>query len=225
MQVFILTNDKHLWLLRGFCHLFNTFWGENVTVVGFNPPPFSLPLNFTFYSLGRENGPVSQWSNYLIRLLDLVQGTHFILFLEDFWLTGKVDVDCIDILSSWIPPDALRVDLWKDRQAKRQARDIDTIGDYIIVETPPHTPYQMSLQAAIWNRDLLSQVLIPNETPWQVEIDGSKRLAHRPDLRVFGTRNCPVPYVPVNQKGTFNPERIPPKHFAYLHRKGWLDGR
>lgn len=229
IPIYVITNDKHIWLVQGFAYLFNAFWGSDqpVTVVGFNPPPFRMPGNFDFHSLGSVNKPPSEWSNKLIKLLDMVNDTHFILFLEDFWFTDKADVDCVHVLTNWMKdhPDALRMDLWRDRQAKKQAFDLETIHGYQIVETPPHAKYQMSLQANIWNRDLLRQVLKPDENPWQVEIDGSQRLSRRPDLRVLGTRNCPVSYEPVHQKGRFNVNRIPRRHVAYMRQQGWLNGQ
>jgi hypothetical protein len=227
IPVYVITNDKHIWLMQGFAHLFNTFWGADqpVTVIGFNPPKFEMKGNFRFHSLGKENKPPGEWSNKLIALLDMVEDTHFILFLEDFWMTDKADVDCVHVLTNWMKdhPDALRMDLWRDRQAKKQAFDLETVHGYQIVETPARTKYQMSLQAAIWNRDLLREVLVPNESPWQVEIIGTQRLSRRPDLRVFGTRNCPISYEPVHQKGIFDVSRVPRKHVAYMRQRGWLN--
>jgi hypothetical protein len=120
-------------------------------------------------------------------------------------------------------PKALRMDLWRERQAKKQAVDFEMVRDYEIVETPSHTKYQMSLQANIWNRDLLREVLIPNESPWQVEIDGTQRLVKRSDLRVFGTRNSPVKYEPVHQKGQFDVSQIRKQDVMYMRERGWLD--
>jgi tRNA(Arg) A34 adenosine deaminase TadA len=227
IPIYVITNDKHLWLLQGFAYLFNTYWSNKqpVTIVGFNPPEFELPKNFKFHSLGTQNKPAKEWSNKLLSLIDMIDDTHFILFLEDFWLIDKADVDCIKVLIEWMKqhPDALRMDLWRERAAKKQAKDFERVYDYQIIETPPKTKYQMSLQANIWNKDLLREIIIPNESPWQVEIVGSQRFSKRSDLRVFGTRNSPLKYEPVYQKGKFNIGAIPNEHKVHMIKNGFLN--
>lgn len=224
-MIYVLTNEKHYWLLRGFCHLFTTYWPDHpVTVAGYSPLDFDLPRGWDFYSIAPENWPAHRWSDGLIKLAQDTPYGYFILMLEDFWLNAPPNVEAISNLYEWMTTrrDMLRCELWGERAAKKQARFFGTISGVDLVTTPPHTKYQMSLQAAIWNRDLLLDVLRPGETPWQVEIDGSERLKDRPDLKVVGVRKRALHYQPVYQHGRLDVSKIPEKQVSVIRRRGWL---
>jgi hypothetical protein len=69
----------------------------------------------------------------------------------------------------------------------------------------------MSLQAAIWNRNLLLSVLQPSKTAWEVEIYTSPP----EEMHVLGTRQCPVRYANAILKGQVQESevnRIPEEH-------------
>jgi hypothetical protein len=44
----------------------------------------------------------------------------------------------------------------------------------------------------MWRRELLLDILVPEETPWDIEIEGTNRLKEKHDLLVLGTNNVPV---------------------------------
>jgi len=223
LPVYVLTNDNHLWLLRGFCHLWAKFYSADapVTVCGYNPPPFALPANFTFRSLGPTNRPVEQWSDGLIQLCHECAYTHFVLMLEDYWLTARTDPRLVHAAwftlhtSGW-----LSIDLSGTRQAGKRARVVGQFAGGEYVETPPGTPYQMSFQAAIWNKARLLEILHPGETPWQVEVDGSQRV-DAAGLRVLGTRPALLHYKPVYRckRGALNLDGVP--DVGKIEAMGW----
>lgn len=223
IPVYVLTNEKHYWLLRGFCHLFTAYWPDQpVTIAGYTPLPFDLPPGWDFWSIAPENWPAERWSDGLIKLTERIPHRHFILMLEDFWLNAPANVSAITSLCTWMysQSNILRCELWGERAAKKQARPFDNTSGVELVSTPPHTKYQMSLQAAIWDRDLLLEVLQPHETPWQVEIDGSIRLKGRPDLLVVGVKERVLHYRPIYQHGQLNVKQIP--EATMMRQRGWL---
>jgi hypothetical protein len=62
-----------------------------------------------------------------------------------------------------------------------------------LIKSMPGSPYHMSLMAGLWNRDLLKKVLIPDETPWDIEISGTVRVSrYDNDILVLGTRQWPM---------------------------------
>ncbi len=198
VTVNILTNDKHLWLLKGFSYCLNKFWPrQHVNVYGFGQPGFESPKNFNFISLAPTNYPVQKWSNSLIEMCHLIKEEHFIFMLEDFWLIEKVDNAGIKLVANAFEDNVLRVDLSGNRAAYTQARECEKINGYSIVETPAHTPYQMSFQAAIWDRKLLLSILKSNETPWEAEVKGSARLREKEQYRVLGAKDTLLNYKPV----------------------------
>lgn len=216
IPITVLTNDKHLWLLDGFQYLWNKYCGLPVTIYGFKSPNNMHP-NFNFQSLG-EQLPVEKWSNGLLKMLDKIEDDYFILMLEDYWLYEQVDKDRLSdsIRQAMnLPNDLLRLDLSGNRAAYKQA--MDWHGG--IVETFSDCPYQMSFQAAIWHKENLREVLRPNESPWQSEIEGSKRVAKR----VLGTKPAVIKYQPVWQHNRWKLDKLKTEDIEYLRRRGWLE--
>lgn len=204
IPVVVFTNDNHWWLMRGFQTQFNKYWSKNqpVHVVGYGQPMESgveLKDNFKFHSVSCENYPANRWTNGVRQFLSSYPWRSFVMFLEDYWISEPVNRDIVSTLMRFMnttDEKILRMDLTADR-ASRKHRKYGKIGDIDLIETPAHSKYQMSFQAAIWNTELLYEVLRPNEDPWTAEVVGSKRLAKHPEYKVLGTLQRPVVYRPV----------------------------
>lgn len=205
MRVITLTSDKYLHVLRPYSYLFNKYWGADqpVLVAGFTPPSFDLPPNFTFHSIGKfEDYPASRWSDAVIKLLNEIDDESFCLMLEDYFLTRPVDRRAVHMLNDYARQFGyvLRIDLSTDRlfmngpQYHKDIPDYGYCGYIDLIKSEPGNQYQMSLQAGIWRRDNLLKVLIPGESPWQVELDGTGRVNANRDLLVLGTRQWPIRY-------------------------------
>lgn len=208
-RVFVITSNEYLWALRPFSYLFNIYWSElqEVVIAGFHRPRFVMPSNFRFFQIERYNYPKHQWSNALIKLLDNFQNDeHFVLMLEDYWLVRTVDLRgvaaCFDYVRDH--PGVLRMDLTSDRLYAGGMYDVDYWGCYDIIETPHGTPYQISLQAAIWKRSLLLKVLKENVSPWDFEVHTQPP----ENMRVLGTRQNLVRYSNAILKGKLDNEQL-----------------
>lgn len=202
IRVLCLTCDKYSWALRGFSFLFNRYWSElqPVLVAGYNPPGFPLPDNFEFYSIAPQEYPSNQWTTGLKKVLESIEDTHLIIILEDNWLCRGVNHQAVDTLHELcqLNPQVLRMDLTDDRQYNGHVNDYEPMlyyGYNDIIQTPADSPYQSSLQAGIWNRKLLLEVLHEGESAWQFEIGQTgTNIRNRTDLLVLGTRQRPVRY-------------------------------
>lgn len=207
LPIYVLTSDKYLHALRGFAYLFNKYWSPDqpVTIFGFTNPDFPLPDNIKFRSLGKfEDYPADRWSNALIRMMDLIPDELFTLMLEDYWLYQPVRLDVVGSLYDYASRhyDVVRMDLTADRLYAGGMRDWTKYQEVHIIKSDPFEQYHMSLQTAIWRKSLLQRVIIPNESPWQVELIGNTRLASLSDrMLVLGSREAPVRYDIVCQKG------------------------
>ena len=237
VKVIVLTSDKYLHALQPFAWLFNKYWSsaQPVTVAGFTPPDFGLPGNFTFHSIGAfEDYPVARWSDALIKLLNEIEDETLALFLEDYWLIRPVNIEAVNMLDDYALQfkNVLRIDLTTDRLfsfGPRYPQDVPDYGNcgYLdLVKTNPGTAYQMSMMAAIWRRDNLLSTLIPGETPWQLEIDGTARLAMRDDLLVLGCRQWPVRHTLAYRSGNsseVNLSELRLADAAHIKGSGWVD--
>lgn len=217
IPTYVITNNKHLWLLPGFTHLWNKYCGSQLIIFGFDSPNGQLPKNVTFRSLGQQL-PANRWSDGLLQMLDRIGHRHFILMLEDFWLYRQVDIERIHQVARLMADDILRIDLAGNRASYKAASEIAP-G---IVETPAGTPYQMSFQAGIWHKENLRSVLKIGENPWEAEVNGSHRVG---DLRVLGTKPAAMHYQPVwrTKQRRWQLEKIKTEDLEYMKGMGWLN--
>lgn len=198
LPILLLTSDKYSHVVPAFAHLFNKYWGKEypVTVCGFTDPKQDLPENFSFYSIGDfSQYPVERWSDALIRLLNDTPHEVFALMLEDYWLTRPVNTRAVDILYDYAKQFhfVLKIDLCADRLYAAGSEDYDTVSYLDLVRSDPKSQYHMSLLTGIWRRENLLKFLVPGETPWEVEIEGTPRVrAAGTDILVLGTRQWPV---------------------------------
>lgn len=199
MQVIVMTSDKYIWACQPFMWLWNKYFqpdtSKSVVVCGFTPPTFELSKKFSFYSIGKfEDYPFSRWSDALLNVLDNVADKVFMLLLEDYWLTRQADTKAIKILYDYARQFqyTVKIDLCGDRlYAYGVDLDYGTVSYLDLVKSMPGSPYHMSLMGGLWNRDLLKQVIIPGESPHDIEMAGTVRLSHTEHL-VIGSRQWPL---------------------------------
>lgn len=204
MQVIVTTSDASLRVLPGFAHLFNLFWSQEqpVLICGFTEPSFSLPGNFSFYSIGAfKDYPINRWSDAIYKMLDEVAEDRFVLLLDDYWLIRKVDLEGVRIAYDYLGQfqnvlkfDLCRERLWNDPGGyTHEANTYDHAGHLDLIKSRPNSPYHMSLWGGLWRRDLLRVILRPGETAQETEIRGTTRLSMLgDDLLVLGSRQAPV---------------------------------
>ena len=227
LRVFVEVSDKYLWTLRPFSYLFNLFWStlQPVEVIGYKRPDFKLPPNFTFHSLASTEYPADRWSDGIIEFLRRQEDSHFVFLLCDYWLQRTVDCRGVAGCHEYAKgrPKVLRIDLSDDRLYAGGKFDVEGYGCYDIIETPHTTPYQMSLQAGLWNRKLLLDVLVPGKSAWEVET----HISLPEPMRILGTRQCPIRYANAILKGEIDMiqiDRIPEPHRTQILEgipQGW----
>jgi hypothetical protein len=192
-----MTSDKYLPAIRPYLWLFEKYWPHQpVTIVGFTPPDFALPAFADFLSLGSMSDyPVNRWSDALIKLMSIIPDDPFCLMLEDYWLIKPVYIEAVNMLYDYCRQFGYvcRMDLTGDRLHANGASFYGKCGHVDLIWSDPESQYHMSLMTAIWNKHNLARVIIPGETPWQVELEGTPRLrAMREELLVLGSKVWPV---------------------------------
>lgn len=197
-KTYCLTCDKYINSVRVFQHLWRKYtppWWE-VVVVGFAPPSFPLLEGVSFLSIGHEKDyPVGKWSNALLKMIDTVPEEIFCFMLEDYWVTEPVKAREIELLYDYMlsNPRVVKMDLVTDRMYAAGAVDRGSWQGMDLILSDPDSAYQMSLMPGFWRKTLWKNYLIPDESPWQVELDGTTRLSlARNDALVMGTKNRPM---------------------------------
>lgn len=232
MRVVIYSSDKTQWSLRPFAYLFNRYWSQDVEVAVFGNtnPPFSLPANFSFESIGPFQ-PVSEWTSDLIEALNCIDDDVFCLMMDDYYLGRTVDHNAVCLCYQYMlaHPEVARFDLCTDRLYARDITDYGQIGYLDVIKSDPMSPYHFSYQASLWRRLTLLDCLMPHETPWTSEIQGDKRLRDLGAL-VLGTRQAPIRYTIAVQKGKFLPDAgyqtpayaMNAEDMAYIKAQDWI---
>jgi len=232
IPLLVFTSDKYLPALRPFAYLFNRYWSaaQTVTVVGFAEPEFELPSNFQFHSLGDvRHYPINHWSNAVMDYLEVrTDISHFIFMLEDYWVTRPVNISAIKMLYDYALQfrNVLKIDTGTDRLYAGGMKDYNHCGYLDLVLSDYNSPYHMSLMAGIFNKELLLRFMLRNESPWDLEIYGTSRLATaRDEVLVLGTRNFPLRHTLAHRGGDIgktNTSELDPFDVDALTHLGYL---
>lgn len=198
MKIVVPVYKARHWALRPFSILYNKYWGDDIDVMCYSTPDdIKLPGNFNIVSVDPIDYPKEKWVDGILIYLKSITDNTVVILLEDYWLVRKVDVEGVYTMSNVIDDNVLRVDLTTDRLYAKGVKDVGYVRHYDIIEAPG-SEYQMSLQAGIWNRKLLIDVLeelpFDRHSAWDVELTGTG-IVNEKGCRVYGTRQNLVRYV------------------------------
>lgn len=197
-KILVITCDKYIHAVRPYAWLLKKYWPNHPDVVvgGFAQPIFKLPPGFSFISLGdQENFPLSKWSNALKNFIDRADEEVFIFMLEDMWIIEPVNVSVVNMAYDYMRQFeyVARLDLTGDRLNAGDARMYGKLGGVDLIWSSPESQYHMSTMPAFWRAEHLLKVLKMDETPWQLELDGTPRLrAMQDSVIVLGTNAWPI---------------------------------
>jgi hypothetical protein len=211
MRTIIYTSDNHSWLLRGFFHQWLKYVGPatrglfEVEVAGFSEPN-GLPKGVKFSKIGEmKDYPVNHWSDAVIEHLSKINDELVIILLEDYWLMRPVNFSAVQsaIELMELHKDVIRFDLTSDRM---YCKDMQFAGTFDALDIcRAKGPYSLSFQASIWRREMLLEVMRPNETPWESELKGTYRVIDS-NYDVLGSFQWPLNYMICVNKGKFDRE-------------------
>lgn len=189
VAVLVASCDAYCDLWGPFFELFRRYWPDC---------PYPVYLGSNFLTCARPGvGPLTvgddvDWSTGFAEMLRRVEEPHVLVLLEDFLLSAPADTARIGRLLGYMTARAAAcIRLMPVPGAPAPAPDFGDAGDL-----PRGMPYRMSLQAAIWRRDVLLGLLRPGESAWQLELDGTSRTEAlaAPFLSVLRDRPKPLPY-------------------------------
>ncbi|MFA5208582.1 MAG: hypothetical protein WC428_08120 [Candidatus Paceibacterota bacterium] len=155
--------------------------------------------DFPYNYVSLMAGPEKTFSDMLIWALQELPYKYIFYLLEDCWL-----IDNPPFLQAH-----LNTLINKQADAIRLLPNhtIDTYPYQFIVEDgllriQNESMYQMSLSPSIWNREFFMDQLIPGENPWQIELDGTRRLSQK-DHKIYFVPDLKRWYLNTVHKGYF----------------------
>jgi hypothetical protein len=190
--------DHDTVLVVSSCDAFEDLWHPFFTLL-FRywpdcPFPVILVSNFREYRDPRVKtisiGKDKNWSTGFARALRRIESSKVIVLLEDYLLTRTVNTGRILQLIDYMNRRrAACLRLCPSPEPNVACSDNAYVG-----EISPGAPYRLSLQAAIWDRRALLRLLRWGESPWELELLGSRRTdsVKAPFLSVKKSTNDPV---------------------------------
>lgn len=94
MKFYVTTSNALMYLLPGFAYMFNKYWAienQEVVVLGYDEPDFSLPDNFSFVSLGKQG----QWTTPIKSYFESIDDEYFGITMENIWMASPHDRNMI----------------------------------------------------------------------------------------------------------------------------------
>jgi hypothetical protein len=172
--VLVLSFDgnRDMWL--PFFRFFSRYWSDcpfkvYLTV---NQLDFSYPGVHVL-----KTGNASDWSSELFNALSQIQEDYLIVMLEDYFIYKPVYnasiFQALDVMRDQ-RAGFLKLGTFPSKyKSLWPGKAIPEHPGYHTIE--PDAKYLVNLQTAIWDKSILQQLIRPGESPWQFEINGSRR--------------------------------------------------
>ena len=211
MKIMVITSNKYRCLLPGFAHQFNKYWSSNtqVDVVGDLPCNNALPDNFNFVHAGKDEGKKS-WSNLMISYMNTVSEEYTLVFFDDHFIIGPIDLDVID--------EALEI---LDTNGYDKVWGGQTNGQYDVINNKFHlvTGYiRKSFTPSIWRTSVFKSLLIPGQ-----DCHTSEKCWANLISVIKGTSTCLIPTADVVRQGELRGSDSPWDYNGWRTGDGFAD--
>lgn len=188
VSIFIPSCDKYSDVWNPFFALLFKYW-QNC------PLPIHLCSNTIVYPDPRVKtilvGEDISWASNCKRCLKQIDTQYIILLQEDFLIQKYVDTQKIkELLCFMGKKQTACLRLYPSPPPNKKIKDREEVGEIAI-----GARYRVSLQAAIWDKYILYDLLKEGESPWDMEEKGSQRsnYINKPFLSVIRDPAVPLP--------------------------------
>ena len=139
---------------------------------------YSFP-GYELKTINQKSTDTIPWSKRLLDVLKQIDTEYVLLFLEDFWLDAPVDDEFFQKNLQWMRdnPDVANLSYYPCMPGT----NIDDGRFERFERRPQACEYKLNFQVGLWRRKRLIAFLRPHESPWDVEIYGSKRATRYKD--------------------------------------------
>jgi hypothetical protein len=175
-SVVVLSCDRFASLWPLFFDAYQKYWPDyegNIFLV-------NNKLKYKHSGLGIINSDLSDersWSDNLIEILKKVDTKYVLMMIDDAPLAGQVDTSRFNALLEYC--DANNVE-YLNLKASPRSKKLDLEGIGLLSE---ETDYRCSIVPNLWDKDVLTTLLMSGESAWQFEIFGSERARHYKNFR------------------------------------------
>ena len=200
--IFVNSTDSFEDTWRPFFHLLGDFWPqEQPVVLNTERKSFAYPgVPIICTQVARAGEARISWSECMIRALDTIPTEEFVYLQDDYFLYASVDTAIVDEAVDIVRREGLDC---------LRLVECGEAGPYEATSYPwlcsvsRTAHYRISLQAAVWTKTGMRKYLRAHESPWELEVWGSKRASRIPgriwavDRDVYSEEHRQlIPYVP-----------------------------
>lgn len=145
------------------------------------PYPIYLITNEKLYHSSKvkciTTGKDIDWSTNMIKAIQQIPETHFLVLMDDYLLNSPVDTSLIEKFFQWVSQNnANFLQIFPCRPTEPHSMPvIMSFPPVNIIEILPEDHPRNSLQAGIWKKEIFSSLIQKGESPWQFEEVGTKR--------------------------------------------------
>ncbi len=174
IAVLVLSCDKYSDIWPVFYSFFFKYWNDCPFKIynASNHLSFDHPRITNIHS-----GLDSDWSTETKVILEQIKEKYVILILDDYFIYQSVDMaTLLNSIQEMKNRDALFLKLSCFPTTHKSLWEYDKLVNIPFMgQIRNGQEYRVNLQLGAWNKDLLHNLLISGESPWEFELKGSKR--------------------------------------------------
>lgn len=200
LSILIASFDKayDIWNITDF--YFNKYWKDNPYKIylganGENKEKF-CPEKWSYVNKGED----LSWSKSMYDYLNSIDTKYVLVYLDDFALNERVSTNEINNIITFMNDDNSKM----VRLSSRPKPDMKINSKIGRISINDRVPYSTSLQAAIWDRNFLIDLLKYNFNPWEFETKAGKTIeAFNNSDKFYATYDSILKYKHFVEKGKF----------------------
>jgi hypothetical protein len=190
------TCDKYSFLWKEFVFLFNKYWDNNIKIEKYFMTETLVDDSIEGFKF-IKNGKIP-YSNCLINTLNQISTKYVLWMQDDYFLRRTIKKEMFDDYLKFVKENNVdRLGICEDSKYYSKKHINDNF-----FKLNKNSQYTISMQSSIWNTEFFKSCVIPNETPWMFEINGTKRLNRRNHSTYIVTQNPPW-YLEALRKGKY----------------------
>ncbi len=181
LTVFVNTSDHFADCWLPFFTLFREYWPDCPYPIALNTETkdFSFPgLEINCLKVAAGETRRLTWSECLARALDKIDSPYLLYLQEDFFLEAPVNQPQLAAFVEELR--AGRADVIRLLECGGSGPWSPT-GNPLLWAVDQNAKYRIALQAALWRKSVLRGHIRLHESPWQLEIFGSRRASRKPE--------------------------------------------
>jgi hypothetical protein len=173
LSVLILSCNKYSHLLPYFSYFFDKFWEPSNLYKKYITTE-SIILEHNDYNpiLTQD----ANWTNSLEKALNQIKTPYVFIIVDDFFLVRTFPLKSIENALSSVKIYNLDKYVFHYPHEAFTGKLSETSAGDNVYKVKQDSEYTLTLQPSIWNVEFLKKCLKEGESPWQFEIDGSKRV-------------------------------------------------